>query len=85
MSSDWQLLLSGRVMIFVLDEPARDRRRLIEILESLTRLPGPRVEDVPRYDSRGRLHHLRFVDGYAVLMWFDHAEKVVNVLEIGLQ
>jgi hypothetical protein len=84
-SGDWHLLLSGRVMVFVLDRPLRERRRLIDILEGLVRHPAVHADDVPRHDSRGRLHHLRFVDGYAVLFWLDHAEKSVHVLEIGLQ
>ena len=71
-------------MVFVLDQPLRERRRLIDLLEGLVRHPVIRDHDVPRRDSRGRLHHLRFIDGYAFLFWIDHAEKTVHVLEIGV-
>lgn len=85
MSDEWQLLLSARVMVFVLDQSPRTRRRLLELLEALRLHPVLRDDDLPRYDSRGRLNHLRFADDFAVLFWIDHAEKAVQVLEIGWQ
>jgi hypothetical protein len=84
-SDEWQLLLSARVMVFVLDQPLRTRRRLLDLLDSLRLHPVVRDDDLPRYDSRGRLNHLRFVDDFAMVFWIDHAGKAVQVLEIGWQ
>ena len=72
-------------MAFVLDQPPRTRRQLVDLLEAMRSHPALRDDDLPRYDSRGRLSHLRFVDGFAVLFWIDHAEKAVQVLEVGWQ
>jgi hypothetical protein len=84
-SDEWQLLLSARVMAFVLDQPPRARRRLVDMRDAMRRHPVLRPDDLPRQDSRGRVNHLRFVDGVAVLFWIDPADRTVQVLEVGWQ
>ncbi|MEO5959941.1 MAG: hypothetical protein ABIR80_12565 [Opitutaceae bacterium] len=78
-------MVSAKVLAFVESLPRRERAKVVEIFNRLAAHPILLGSDLGRTDSRGRTHHLRFVDGYAVLFWFDHAEKVVNVMETGWQ
>ncbi len=85
MSQPWELMFSAKAVVFTETLPRRERKQLIALLERLGAHPVAASDDLPRQDGRGRSHYLRFVEGYAVLFWIDHAERVVNVMEIGRQ
>ena len=85
MNPRWELMISGQVLEFTDNLTKRERIGIMAEFERLTAHPVLGPDDFPRIDGRGRTHHVRFAGGYGIKFWFDHGEKVVNVMEVGWQ
>ncbi|MBI5768322.1 MAG: hypothetical protein HZA93_11040 [Verrucomicrobia bacterium] len=85
MSPRWELMLSRRVLDFHDGLSRHEREELIAALDRLAAHPVLEPADRMLTDAKGRTHHLRFAEGLVVEFWFDHAERVVNVMEVGRQ
>lgn len=78
---DWKVSRSALRVLDVL--PRRERMRLMALFDEIAASPLAKADDEPMRDNHGRLQHLRFADGYVLMLWFDHADRVVNILSIG--
>ncbi len=85
MSRAWQVHGSARVMAFLAAQSARDRGRLLALLEEMAARPEARSTDQPRKDDKGRTHWLRFQDGFAIIFWIDPWEKELRIVDVGFE
>ena len=78
-------MASGEVLEFLNQLTRAERIRLIAELERIAEHPVLAPGDRSRMDGRGRTHYLRFADHCVIEFWFDHGEKIVNVMKVGWQ
>ncbi len=81
----WEFYTSGHVAKFLAVLPPRERVKLLGLFERMAAHPQVHSTDLPRVDAKGRRHWLRFGEGYAVIVWIDHAERGLRIAEVGFE
>jgi hypothetical protein len=79
--SGFGLSFSDPAIDTVVGLPKRRQRLALQRARSLARFPATRSDYVIK-DSRGRDQHHILADGFVFAYVIDHADRVVNVIEI---
>ena len=81
MNDDWELVIHGPTLNFLLSCRASERSRLLKFCDEL--VSNPSLEgDYQESDLTGRPLQVRIIGNWAVTYWADHAVKEVRVVRI---
>ncbi len=81
MNGGWHYVASNLVIGFLFRCKAKDRQRLLSLLDRLIENPYVTPQTISRDDTGRELSWLR-VAGFEVVFWLDHFLREVRVVEV---